>query len=1418
LDVGTAMTFTPEGVMPYSGDHRTIPERGQLMKNCTYGQGMRPPVFSGYPHSKYPYKGREATQINSGKIYNYYHDTNLPVTHESIIIEHSYNKYGRDLIDSNNKIGDPYCYYTPDPKKHFLLTFKNRHLAHYEGWIDSDGRLIPPDVINGTNLPNGVVVGFTPTDEDILAARFAYNALKDFIPQKYVKNDSGVWVPAPGFEKRAVTKNDAAHEHLVPNDSRIYMMKLALWRLTEKENASMFTRVNVAAAMTFQSNTTYSYPNISTSDRVALPGAEEGQQGYYGASMPYFRYGGADDWISGIPYPIDHGLCDHVDIVYGNGKNHLAMSQFGMRGRFRLDSGEEIVSGDFVYHCPSGNALDHHDHISMPLGKAISRSILIAPFNKFYKVRSADGKIEETPKLDVFRRWISGNETYYVSDGISLVHDFHPRYPSSSSGIDQYILVADGDTLLSTAIYGGRDSSENIKNGDNFPYHKGVYFPRYWGDVEYGTNDYILLYSLGYWRNAGVAWNRITELDSSTNTEGFLTGQATGSVHDFFSPPTTDIENGVDGLDFANNTIGFFPVTGSCQQNWLVVFSSGHTFALPDYPPHEAIERLFNNTLTMRGRRYNEAAKRWEEHEYQEMDSGVRTIIVGLISPDRNDPDLSIVEDGLRLMAKAGDPIEIERLGDKRRFISNDYAVPVFINNITELPKALKAVMRRIYVEKMGSGNPLNQPTLASGNPVNQPDVIIDTRVIFGTAYRMNNLDQWDGWLTKYVIRKNQEPKIEWEVNDKMIEAGLTRRLFTSTGAANSDSRSVEQITRTVIQNRAKVASSISTRFNDWVYRFNNDDNPTSETVGVLGDMLNSGITVVGRPRHRELRADAAANTRDIVVYVQTNRGFLHAFNYLNGHEIWGFSPPNIFQGRLRNLKTTNNGSVFIDGNGYTEERSKPMVLLDGLLIARDVAYNASHKTLLTGYLGRGGNGFYAMDITNMDAQNKDPVFEWAIENPRYKDRSAPVIRWGKAAAGAYINYQGYEDLGLTIDPGVFFIPANGGANTVGVLPGGLGHKFGADSQGKSFYIFNPTDGSILWRIYSNITGFEAPHGRELGMGVSPIIYEENLLRKAVAFYTADSEGNVFKCDTKLFPISYWTMKSIFQLRTIGQSLPFETMDGTAPPYASPDKPVVIPHKMLLAKARTGQMWLFGGTSDIHGPESYGNDARKLINGEQFLFGIHTSKIFEDAPQMNSGITPSNSDVTKLPYYADGIPAKYGRYGQPWNSTQIKGIKYGMDKFGWVLRLRPKFGVTEAEYLSADPFMFNEILYFATFIPLSGLSSEAACTDIGVAKLYMLDPSTGSSWLQSGPAMVLENVKIAGISGNPSKDRLTLSIKELKHNSLESIQGKFKDYKDLGNGLIEIAAPVRYDKGYMTEHDSDFEELVPHVQYWRNRL
>lgn len=1368
LDTSTAMTFTVNGVMPNIYESRSNAERAKMLKDSTYGQGMRPPQFDGV----------ETTLIKGG----YTKGEINPLVGS----EDSYSRYGRDLIEADNRIGDPYCYYTSDPSKPFLLTFRNRHLAHYTSWISSTGRLSSPSFSGNTAIPNSGVVGKllgSAWQEALNEASRSYNALYPYIPKQWEKDRNGNWVPTQkemsDMESVWPVPSHIANEHLVPNDSRLYKMKLALWRLTDQINSHIFSRMNVGVAITYQDIST-AYMALSVATKNAALNAIQGQREYFGATR-FYEHGVA------APYVIGNLAPSEITDINGKTSDNAYMSQRGKRGVLVDLYGRQNQGDDYW--------------------NAMSRAIMYVPFDKFYMTNPDNpvGDLIKTNKLNYFRNYISGYEHYkssYREDSIFIGAENRPVK-------DEF--WASSLTLLSTAIYGGRDRSE----GGYFPYHKGRTISNTTSGVS-PTNEPMIQFAVTSKDNAGSTEENIIFLDPLTNTEGHKTGHAIGSALDFFSPPDTNSDEGLDGVKYGDNTVGFFPVTGSCQSNWLIVFSSGHD-AVKDYSPAEAVRKLFHKTREMRGRYYNEKDSKWEEKQY-EMDSGVRTLVVGLINPDNMDPEVQRVSGDLKAMAKAGDPVWDENRGE---YVDNPDAVPEIATNAEGLEIAFGNVLKRINADRMGSGTVSMAPVI---DEITEPDnAIPGSRIVFGASYRINPLDQWSGWLSRYTVSGDRTRR-DWEANEEMVKIGLNRSLWVSRKVSGSASQELDELNANVLRDIVPAGNTVA--FNNWLRNY--DGEPVAgNSIGVLGDMINSGITVVGAPILKALRDNIAINNRNAIVYVQTNRGVLHALNYSNGIELWGFIPPNIFQHKLRNIKF--NGNTYLGGNALTRVRSNPMVLLDGMLIARDCVDGNSTRTLLTGYLGHGGNGFYTMDITSGNLGSK-PSFEWAIENARYSDTGEDTIaggikRWGRAGTGN-ANLYDYRDLGLTVVPGVYFTVADGGPDTVGVLPGGLGHNLGADSHGKAFYFFNPSNGSIIDKIDTFLpvgNRFLAPTGRTLGMGVSPIIYQENGAKNAIAFYTADSEGNIISCDVKGKSPNQWNLQSIFQLRTVGDLRGYENGATVTPPARG--LPVAIPRKMILARARTGQLWLFGGTSDLYAPGSDGDESKRLINKEQFIFGLNVKNILA-SDQLNSGITPAavgratdtGREMRFMDYYEDDIPVKYGRYGRGgfnFDENSI-GIEHGMDDYGWILRLRPKFGVTDAEYLSADPFLMNNALYFATFIPNSNSMSDEACSDIGVAKLYVIDPSTGLSAMQNfqdKPAIVLENIKIAGITGDRRANSLIISIKELKTDAKKALF--LHGFSEIGDNLFQSPQLTKGAEPLGDDPVFNFEPLIPSIQYWR---
>lgn len=133
-----------------------------------------------------------------------------------------------------------------------------------------------------------------------------------------------------------------------------------------------------------------------------------------------------------------------------------------------------------------------------------------------------------------------------------------------------------------------------------------------------------------------------------------------------------------------------------------------------------------------------------------------------------------------------------------------------------------------------------------------------------------------------------------------------------------------------------------------------------------LGDIVHSQPVFVKRSFYNF--ADTGYTTfktttigdRAGTVYVAANDGMLHAFSETDGEERWAFIPPLIMKDlwRLASENYSSNHRFFVDG---------PIAVSD--------ANAGGWKTILVGALGKGGRGYYALDITNPDS----PKYLWSF-------------------------------------------------------------------------------------------------------------------------------------------------------------------------------------------------------------------------------------------------------------------------------------------------------------------------------------------------------------------------------------------------------------------------------------------------------
>jgi len=136
-------------------------------------------------------------------------------------------------------------------------------------------------------------------------------------------------------------------------------------------------------------------------------------------------------------------------------------------------------------------------------------------------------------------------------------------------------------------------------------------------------------------------------------------------------------------------------------------------------------------------------------------------------------------------------------------------------------------------------------------------------------------------------------------------------------------------------------------------------DGLTAEPRRQLGDPLHSAPVVVGY----------GPDSDDALIYMGTNDGMLHAFDAADGTEAWAFLPPEFLGQQLELLLDAVTGAKTYGIDGSIEVLT--IGNRDGI-----VESGQGERVLLFFGMRRGGDGYYALDVTDPDS----PSVLWRLD------------------------------------------------------------------------------------------------------------------------------------------------------------------------------------------------------------------------------------------------------------------------------------------------------------------------------------------------------------------------------------------------------------------------------------------------------
>lgn len=277
----------------------------------------------------------------------------------------------------------------------------------------------------------------------------------------------------------------------------------------------------------------------------------------------------------------------------------------------------------------------------------------------------------------------------------------------------------------------------------------------------------------------------------------------------------------------------------------------------------------------------------------------------------------------------------------------------------------------------------------------------------------------------------------------------------------------------------------------------------------LLGDVINGEPVLVREPNASYTDTGYAAfkashASRAQVLFQGSNDGMLHAFVAATGAESWAYIP-NLVINRLNNLSLK---------TGFYHQ-----YYVDGTPVAADVDFNNTDgittggdwRTILVGGLGKGGNGYYGLDVTTPTASSES--------------NAAGKVLWEfpNSITSAAVRTVVTQDMGYSFGKPVVVKTAAKGwvvLATSGYNNGTNAGDSGGDGLGH-LYVINPKTGNLIKDIPT--PGCSAtPVSSPCGLAQISASVDSN---NAVDYvYGGDLMGNIWRFDLTGANAAAWSV------------------------------------------------------------------------------------------------------------------------------------------------------------------------------------------------------------------------------------------------------------------------------------------------------
>lgn len=349
--------------------------------------------------------------------------------------------------------------------------------------------------------------------------------------------------------------------------------------------------------------------------------------------------------------------------------------------------------------------------------------------------------------------------------------------------------------------------------------------------------------------------------------------------------------------------------------------------------------------------------------------------------------------------------------------------------------------------------------------------------------------------------------------------AAETLKVFSSNGTLNTTTTNTSNISNTML---GVNSSGDRTKVLRWIRGYQEDSDSAARYA--IGDILHNEPRLIAYKTDENIeRAEGENSKEEVVIFVGTNEGFIHAIDANTGDEKFAFLPkellsvPNKYR---QNNVGYNNKAYGMDGyfTALTEYGSR---LSDDTRVASKVNLYAGMR--------RGGSNYYALDVKDLST----PQLKWVLKGA-YKDNYRDLINQNsddiyRPGGANSETTSGFERLGLTFSAAkIGKLKVGGTTKDVLVFAGGYDAKHDVvgnnvprnDEVGNAIYIVDADSGELLWRASGNNGRTQSSLANSMqlasmtnSMPASPTIIDINGDGLIDIIYATDLRGQIFRFD-----------------------------------------------------------------------------------------------------------------------------------------------------------------------------------------------------------------------------------------------------------------------------------------------------------------